>query len=388
MAAVAFALLALVGLVWIALGAHVMAAVRSERAEEIARAPVTILKPLAGLDDGLEELLTSFFAQDHSGMLPRLQLVFGAREGDPALALARRIAARHPHVDTAFVEHDGGRGLNPKVDNLRAMITAARYDTVIISDANTLAHPSYAREMVARLAGHRVGLVTSFVCGTGEETLGATLDALALNGEIATACAVGTGLGIHPMVVGKSMAFRRSTFERLGGFESIASVLAEDYVVGRMFHAAGYRVALAPVPIRSINRRGTVGAFARRHLRWTMMRARLSPIAFALEPLTRPLIVALLAPLFGVAFAPALALGVVATLGRDAFGWLVMRGRAGLGRALLLSLPRELFAMALWAIAPFRRHVTWRGNRVRVSAGTRLYAEHLPEAPSELGISR
>ncbi len=383
MAVIAFAFVSLIGLVWIALAAHTLWAIRSEKVTEVARAPVTILKPLAGADDDLASLLETFFVQNH----PRFQLVFGARAGDPALAIARGVAARHPAVDVAFVEHDGGRGLNPKVDNLRAMLSAARYDTLIISDANTSAHPAYAREMVARLGEHRVGLVTSFVCGTGDESVGATFDALTLNGEIASACAIGTGLGIHPMVIGKSMAFRLSTFERLGGFESVASVLAEDYVVGRMFHEAGYRIALAPTPIASINRAGSVRAFARRHLRWSMMRARLSPVAFSLEPLTRPLAVAGMAPLFGVPLAPALAVAVLATLGRDALGWLSLRGRAGLGRALLLSIPRELIAMALWQIAPLRRHVTWRGHRIRVSAGTRLYAEQLPDAPSELVVS-
>jgi len=378
-----FALLVLVGLVWIALAIFVLDSIESEEIDDAPTTPVTILKPLAGVDDDLEANLRTFFVQDH----PRFQLVFGALVGDPALDVARALAARHPEVDVCFVAHDGGRGLNPKVDNLRAMLTATRYDALIISDSNVAAHPAYAREMVARLGEHRVGLVTSIVCGRGEASVGSTLDALMLNGEIATACAIGTGLGVHPMVIGKSMAFRRSTFERLGGFASVAAVLAEDYVVGRMFHAAGYRVALAPTPIVSINRRGSFGAYVRRHLRWSMMRARLSPIAFALEPLTRPLVVAFLAPLFGVSLGPALVLGVTATLGRDAAGWLLLRGRSGLLPALLFSIPREVIATGLWAMAPFRRHVTWRGNRVRVSAGTRLYAESLPSEPGELVVS-
>jgi len=386
MPALVFALLALVGLVWIALAIFVLGSLRSEAIDADAlggSTPVTILKPLAGVDDDLEGNLASFFVQDH----PRYQLVFGALVGDPALDVARALALRHPEVEVCFVEHDGGRGLNPKVDNLRAMVTAARYDALIISDSNVDAHPAYAREMVARLAEYRVGLVTSLVCSDGDARLGATLDALTLNGEIATACAIGTGLGIHPMVIGKSMAFRRSVFERLGGFASVASVLAEDYVVGRMFHAAGYRVTLAPTPIRSINRHGTTRAFVRRHMRWSMMRARLSPVAFALEPLTRPLLVAIFAPLFGVSLAPALVLGAAATLARDAAGWLLLRGPRGLPSALALSLPREIVAMVIWLVAPFRRHVTWRGNRVRVSAGTRLYAETLPKQPGELVVS-
>jgi ceramide glucosyltransferase len=232
----------------------------------------------------------------------------------------------------------------------------------------------------------RVGLVSSLFAGTAEQTLGATLENLHLNGEVAAGVALPTELLGHPVVVGKSMMFRRSVFERLGGFASVANVLAEDYVVGRMFHHAGYEVRLAPTPIRNVNPDTGVAAFVRRHLRWGMIRLRLVPLPFALEPLGRPLVVALLAPLLGDfglwPFAWALGL----TLLRDAAQWLALRGRAGLLKALLLAPLRDLLVTAAWIATPFHRHVTWRGKRVRVSAGTRLYAETTPDDPSDLHV--
>jgi hypothetical protein len=109
----------------------------------------------------------------------------------------------------------------------------------------------------------------------------------------------------------------------------------------------------------------------RRHLRWSMLRLRLRPLAFVLEPLTSPLA---LLPLglagLGLAAVP-WALGVL--LVRDLGGWLVLRGPRKLWIPALLGPVRELFMLAVWLCTPLLRHVTWRGHRVRVGAGTLLF---------------
>src|SRR5690606_33986340 len=145
------------------------------------------------------------------------------------------------------------------------------------------------------------GVATSMVAGTpaANGSLGATLDNLHMNGHVAGAIATSHVLGTTPAVLGKSMAFRRRTFESLGGFESIATVLAEDYVMGRMFAEAGLPVVLAGPVVRNVNRRATLGGFWRRQLRWTMLRARLSPMRYALEPLSMPCFAALIALVAG-----------------------------------------------------------------------------------------
>lgn len=345
--------------------------------------PVSVLKPLCGVDDALEDNLRTFFRQDH----PDHELVFGVQgQDDPALPLIRRLRHEHPAVAARIVVHDGGRGINPKVSNLRAMLDATTHDVVVISDSNVAVEPDYLRHMAEDLARPGVGLVTSMFAGTGERTLGATLENLHLNGAVAAGSALPTELFDHPVVVGKSMMFRRSVLERLGGFASVANVLAEDYVIGRMFHAAGYRIRLCEQPIRNVNRCTTVRSFLRRHQRWGMIRLRMQPVAYLLEPLTQPLLLALAAPLFGVAGAWPLAWAFALVLGRDAAQWIALRGPRGLLRALPLFPLRDALVLAAWGTAFFHRHVVWRGRRVRVSAGTRLYAETEPHAPTTLHV--
>jgi ceramide glucosyltransferase len=376
--------IALVNTLWIALSLAAVHRVLKEGRQALPGRPprggVTLLKPLCGADSRLEENLETCFVQDH----PDFEIVFGVQgHDDPALAVARRVRRGHPDVSSRIVVHQGGGGLNPKVSNLRAMLRAARYDTVVISDSNVALCPDYLRSMHAELERPGVGLVTHLITGVGEKTVGATLENLHLNGHVASAVALSTVFLRRPAVVGKSVMFRRGEFASLGGFESVAHLLAEDYAMGRMYGSAGFGVRLCRSPVANVCVSTTVIAFVRRHLRWATIRLHMTPAVFWLEPLSSPLFVALCAPLMGVeGWWPLLwALSVGAL--RDSVQWCWLRGPAGLLQALPLAPLRELLLGLAWSLAPWQRHVSWRGNRVRLSAGTRLYAER-PMPPARI----
>ena len=347
------------------------------------RTPVTVLKPLCGADDALERNLETFFRQSW----PHLELLFGVEgEDDPAVAVVRRLRERHPDVRCRLVIHDGRRALNPKVSNLRAMLEAGAHDVVLISDSNVAAPPRYVEEMLGHLLAPErpVGMVTSLFAGVGERSLGASLENLHLSGPIAGSVAASQELSGHTIVVGKSMMFRRSTLDRLGGLESVSTLLAEDYVLGRMMRSAGLEVRIASLVVDNVCERTTVRRFVDRQLRWGLLRSRLKPLAYPFEPLLSPLFVALLAPAFGAPLLPALAWALAVCAARDAIQWWRLRGPAGLLAALPLLPLKEALTLGVWAVAPFHRHVSWRGRRFRVSAGTRLYAEAPVQPPCEL----
>ena len=373
------ALLMLITTAWVVTGPLVLWRVRRRRAlapSGVAQPePVSVLKPVAGIDDGLETNLRTFFAQDY----PRYEIVFGVQgEEDPALDLIRRMMREHPDVDARVVVHDGGRGINPKVSNLRAMLTAAHHDLVVVSDSNIRVHPSYLREMQSEIARPEVGLVTSLFAGVGERTLGALVENAHLNATVVAGVVVPSEVFGHPVAVGKSMMFRRSLIDKIGGLESVAYVLAEDYVIGRMFHEAGFDVRLCPNPVMNVIAKSSLSTFCRRQLRWNMIRLRLQPFPFLLEPLTVPLFTAAIAIVLGAPPFWTLGWALIITAARDAVQWVMMRGARGLLPALLVIPLREILVFAVWMATFPKRHVTWRGNRVRVSAGTRLYMETLP----------
>jgi ceramide glucosyltransferase len=341
---------------------------RGARARVDAAPPVSVLKPLCGADDALEANLETFFRQRY----PRFELVFGVVGDDPAAAVVRRLLARHPEVPARLVVHDGRRGLNPKVANLRGILAAGAHDLVVISDSNIAVAPDYLAEMVAQM-GPGVGIVTSLFAGVGERSFGATLENLHLNGPIAASVAASQAFAGHAVVVGKSVLFRRSLFEELGGMESLATVLAEDYVMGRMFKEAGYRVRLSPHVIQNVVADASVRRFLDRQMRWGLLRSRLKPLWYPFEPLLSPLAVAILAALLGMDGPEPFFWAGALTLFRDAACWIRLRGVGGLAQAAPLGLLKDALALCASAAAPFRRSVAWRGTRLRVSAGTRLY---------------
>ncbi|MBI5526592.1 MAG: glycosyltransferase [Deltaproteobacteria bacterium] len=340
--------------------------------------PVSILKPLRGADDALDQNLDSFFNLDYQDH----EIVFGVEgDRDPAIEVVRRLRRKYPSIKTRLVVHNGGRGLNPKVSNLLNMIDAGTHDVVLISDSNVSVGPGYLKEMTTLLQSGNTGLVTNLVAGTDEHSIGAAMENLQLNGPVAAVVALSEMFGGRTLVVGKSMMFRRSVLERLGGLNAVANLLAEDYIIGKMFRMAGYDVRLCRTPVRNVCRRTTVREFVRRNLRWSLLRSRLKPFVYPLELIGNPVAVALVAPVFEVpSFWPMVwALSMI--LARDSFQTLMLRGRGNLAFILPLGLAKDLIMLFVWAAAPFCRHVAWRGHRLRISAGTLLYAgEPMDEA--------
>jgi ceramide glucosyltransferase len=328
---------------------------------------VTVLKPLAGADEALFENLRSFFEQRGVDF----EILFGvARANDPAIAVVEALQKAYPHVRSRLVVHQGSRGSNPKVSNLKRMIEHASHDLVLISDSSVRAPVGYLAEAVRVLLDRGAGLVTHVFAGVGERSIGAALENVQLCGFTAAGIALPTMLG-EAAVVGKSMLFSRDELERLGGLESVSDVLAEDFLIGKMFQHAGREVVIAPTIISSVNGQVRIDAFMDRQLRWSMMRMRLHPIAFLLEPLTNP-----------IAMLP-LALWVVGPLGflwaasliilRDVGQWLLLRGPKRVALAVVLGPARDLLMLGVWLVTPFKKHVSWRGHRVRLGTGTRVF---------------
>ncbi|MGC4090567.1 MAG: glycosyltransferase [Polyangiaceae bacterium] len=362
------ALAVTVASLWCAAGlVAVLRATRTRPLPSSARPPISVLKPLCGADPSLEANLESFFVQDH----PDYELLFGVvDESDPALQAVARVRARHPHVQVRVVVHSGAGAYNPKVDNLLGLVPHATHDLLLVSDSNVRAPKHYLSELAALYDSERPGLLTNLFCGSDERSFGAALESVELSGFCAAGVALPTWLG-DPLVVGKSTLFSRRRFEELGGFQRLRDVLAEDFVMGKTFAHAGDAVRVAPTVLCNVIGQVSVHSALARHLRWSMLRFRLRPTAAALEPLTSPLA---LLPLAWTLLGPwALGWALGAMWLRDVGGWLVLRGPERCWIPLLLSPVRDALSLVIWVIAPLKHHVSWRGKRFRLGAGTLLY---------------
>lgn len=333
--------------------------------------PISVLKPVKGLEPGLEENLEALFVQDY----PEFEVIVGAADPrDPALPIVQRVAARHPERRVVFASGAPELGLNPKVSNLAHLAARAQHPWLLISDANVRPLPGYL-DALGREAAAGADLVHSPLRGDGGRGLGGVCEDLHLFGFVLSAVSLASGLAGHPTVIGKSMLFRREHLERVGGFTSVKDVLAEDYLLGRAFHEAGLRVVLSPQVLPTPTGPRSLAETWSRHLRWGQMRRQISPWSFAFEPLLSPLLFILTWGLHTPGVGPLLTL--LAWVGLELLSARVLGQHRRPWRFLLLPI-RDLLVHAIWLVAAFRTTVVWRGRRMTIGPGSGL----VPCAPA------
>jgi ceramide glucosyltransferase len=346
-----------------------------------ARPPISILKPLCGLDDELADNLAVFAALPY----PDYEVLLGiASAADPAYAVAAETARRWPGRFRVVIQR-AAPGLNPKVNQLLGLVSEARADILVVSDSNTRVPSGYLDEIAAYLEDPTVGLVTHPIAGSGEEraraaaptaTWGARLDNLHITGTMTPGFVAASALCGKTYVVGKSMAMRRTDLQAVGGLDVVKDVLAEDFVLGRLIpQALRKRVVLGRAVVECITVRRSLAAFASRYARWSVMQrqcAGLTPYLglLLLNPVLLATCALVLAPTRLVAAGWALC-----TLTRalaDSFAGRLARGRAFGVRSLLLVVLKELLTGAAWLQGLVSRSIVWRSKRLIVGRGSAL----------------
>ncbi|HKN18936.1 MAG TPA: glycosyltransferase, partial [Dissulfurispiraceae bacterium] len=168
--------------------------------------PVSILKPLKGLDDNLYDNLLSFCNQDY----PEYEIIFSLQShNDPAYKVARKIREKCRDRNITIIVEESNSGLNPKVNNLLPAYKASRYEYILISDSNVLVDEKYLMEITSHIEnpaeGRQIGLVSNIIKGVGGRSLGAVFENLHLNSFVmGSVCFLDKFLRM-PCVVGKSM---------------------------------------------------------------------------------------------------------------------------------------------------------------------------------------
>jgi ceramide glucosyltransferase len=349
--------------------------VRHRRLPEPTGLPsCSILKPLTRLEDDLEQNLESHLEQDYRGAV---ELLLGINPGAPAEPVARSFAARYPDR-VRVVLHEEKAGLNPKVNQLIALMREAKHELIACTDATIRVRPEWLRETVAALERPGVGLATHLLAGTGERRLGAAWDNQALVTFVSPNVAVAATIGMD-QVVGKAFVLPRRVLDDLGGFQAFKDALGEDQLLGRGLARLGLHSHVCPTPVLDVAVERSLREFGSRHTRWSIVRFRLVRPGAFLEPLLNPTLLALSA----VGCAPAHERARVARLATYSIATSMLfthacarltRGHGFSAKHLILLPFQQLAFFAIWTRGATKRSVTWQGHRRRVGADTRMSA--------------
>jgi ceramide glucosyltransferase len=332
--------------------------------------PVSILKPLKGLDDGLFDNLESFCNLDY----PAYEIIFALQNrNDPAFKVVKKIKEKYPLKDISVVVEFCDEGLNPKVNNLIPAYKRAKYDLLLISDSNVRVEKDYLRAIAGHMENPSVGLVSNMIKGVNGRSIGAVLENLHLNTFIVgSVCFLDKYLGL-PCVIGKSMLMRKGDFEAIGGFRAVKDLLAEDYIIGERIHKLGRKVVLSNHVIRNVNEYWGVKKFLNRHTRWGKLRWHIGGAKYIPELIGNAVFISCL-PLV---FSPVgLSLPLLATVSSVKIVRDFYIGRklgAGMNPFLYLLAPvKDLFIGFIWFVPLLSNRVAWRGNKYVIGKDSQL----------------
>lgn len=348
--------------------------------------PVTLLKPVCGMEPGLEEHLTSFFEQQY----PSYEIIFGARrDDDPALDVVRRIVERYPSVPVTIVTSGEPWRPNAKVCSLVKMYERASHDYLIISDSDVKVEPNYIAEVVQPMLDSRNGMVTCLYRGLPTGGVWSKLEALGMSVEMTAGAIVANLLEGMKFALGPTMAIRRDALDAIGGFEPLADYCSDDYVLGYKVAKSGRQVVMSQHVIDHVVINRAFGCSMQHQIRW-MKSTRCSrraghagtALTFAMPFGVMGLVGAgamhqwaLGAGLFAAAYLNRVVLSLVA-------GWGVVGDRRALSSAWLYPL-RDLMGFFFWCASYTGRTIVWRGDRYRLGKCGRMVLVHPGAAPVE-----
>ena len=336
--------------------------------------PVTLLKPVHGLEKNQKENLTSACRQDYA----EYQVVFSVQdEADAAIPLLKEIQQEFGAERVTVAIENCRVGTNGKINNMVGGLKHARHDILVISDSDVFLKPDYLKTIVAPLADPDVGCTCTFYKAAGADRWFEKVELLTLNADFIANVLFAHVTGASKFCLGASAALHRSTLERIGGFEGLADYLVEDYEMGRRIWELGKKVEIIPYFVDTVVDLKRPSQWWSHQVYWDQNTRAARPYAFFATALVRSVPFALLyaAARMGDAtglgiLSGALALRILSAAA--VLGW-GLRDREGM-RSLWLLFFRDVSSLITWLLAFTKRTTIWRGTSFTLTRDGRLVA--------------
>lgn len=335
---------------------------------------LSILKPVRGLDPETYENFASHCRQDY----PEYELIFcTGSPDDPAVPVIQQLMADFPERSIRLIFSDGHNAVNDKVAKLRRLMEEARYEVLVMNDADVRVEPNYLRTVVAPLENENVGAVTCLYVSTAESNLAEHLQTVGMVSDFYPGIFVAWQLDGVKFALGPTVVTTRTRIRNFGGFESLENRPADDLLVGRLVAEQGYEVVLLSYAIQAVPDFDSLRALWNKRVRWMTVMRHMRPWGHLGLIFTFGLPWALVA----IALAPTAAviaayLGIYATF-RFAITYIVgVRGlkQPGTWKDMALIPVWDAVGFAVWFASFFRRSVLWRGVQYHIRDGKLVLA--------------
>jgi ceramide glucosyltransferase len=343
--------------------------------------PVSILKPLRGVDPQMYESFRSHCVQQY----PEYEIIFGVSEADdPAVDAVHQLMREFPECRIRLVVCQQILGNNRKTSNLVQMLPHARYNHVLVNDSDIYVAPDYLNRVMAPFADPKVGMATCPYRGIAADTLGSKLESIGISTDFIAGVLAARQIenGIH-FALGSTLAMSRKALEAIGGLEPLVDYLADDFELGCRIAQAEFEVVLTDVVVETYLPKYSFRQFFEHQMRWARSTRDSRRHGYIGVLLTFGLPWAMIAVLLSagawwswlvLAAAVALRTAVAVQVGVG-----VVHDRSVWGHLWLLPL-RDLIAFGVW-FASFAGHeVHWRGD-VFILENGKIRPVYLSEEP-------
>ncbi len=327
--------------------------------------PVSILKPIRGLDRETYENFSSFCMQDY----PEFEILFCASdERDPAVPVIQKLIADFPEGSIRLLMGAEEIGVSDKVNKLCRMARESRHDILVVSDSDVRVDPSFLREVLKPFSNPQVGGVTCLYRGLTDGGFVADLEALGNSADFAPGVLVARLFGGLNFMLGAVMVTTKKHLAEIGGFESLADYFCDDYELGNRIASRGYRLELSRFPVDIVYPHETLGDAFHHQLRWNLSIRYSRPwghfgLIFS-NWVPWAVLIGVLVPWWPAVVYLALAL-LFRTVMALSIGARGMRDRLVLRKLWFLPV-RDVFAFVVWVASFFAQRIHWRDRLFRV----------------------
>ncbi|HEX4380133.1 MAG TPA: glycosyltransferase, partial [Candidatus Acidoferrum sp.] len=224
---------------------HRDANAQRRQAESIPAAnlpPVSLLKPVHGLESRLKENIESFFQLDY----PQYEIIFAADlEDNAALAVVREICARYPQIPTQIVVTGAPPWPNPPAYAFFRMAEHAKNDILVTSDSDVLVDRNYLREVVPPLLDPKNGMLTCVYRGKNAGGFWSGVHAVGMSVEMTAGVVTANMLEGMKFGLGPTIVVRRDALDKIGGYSALHDYFANDFMLGNLIEKSGYHIVLS-----------------------------------------------------------------------------------------------------------------------------------------------